>query len=117
MTRIQLPLSAAIRRLKREHGNNYCVKLGENDGSCAVELSVPGLGTATAISLRSITDAFHEAEKKLSQTKLALATHGGDQDAFDATLVEADFDRAIEEQEGNEDDSFDLPAPVRTFTF
>lgn len=113
MTRIQLPLSAAIRRLKREHGNNYCVKLGENDGSCAVELSVPGLGTATAISLRSVTDAFHEAENKLAQ----LAAGGGDQDAFDATLVEADFDRAIEEQEGNEDDSFDLPAPVRTFTF
>lgn len=109
MTRLQLPLSAAIRRLEREQGENYTVKLAKRDGKCAVEIHVPNVGTATGISLRSMTRAFHNAEVQLGQI------HNSASDAFDAALADADFDRAVESMEGDED--FHTPASVKPFTF
>jgi len=100
---IQLPLSAAVRRLESDH-TEYSLKLGRKGTSFAVEITVPGTVPAVGVSFRSLTHALHLARLKLRSN---LRKKTLDNDLFSAAVAEADFDRGVAEIE-NEDDSSHL---------
>lgn len=96
---IQLPLSAAVRRLESDH-TEYSLKLGRKGNSFAVEIAVPGTVPAVGMSFRSLTHALHLARLQLYKN---LRKKIIDNDLFSAAVAEADFDRSVAELEDEND--------------
>lgn len=95
---IQLPLSAAVRRLESDH-SEYSLKLGRKGSSFAVEIAVPGVVPAIGVSFHSLNHALFLARLQLRRN---LQKRTLDNDLFNAAVTEAGFDRAVAELE-NED--------------